>query len=316
MENILVTVVVPIYNVEPYLCKCIDSILEQSYSNLEIILVDDGSLDKSGEICDTYANKDNRIKVIHKSNGGLSSARNSGIEIATGEYILFVDSDDYTHPLMVEKLVKTAEKYKVSIVCCDYTSEKLPEDEEEIIEIIDRDKAICKLLNDDGYKCFAWNKIYKLTLFKDVKYPIGKLFEDISTTYKVFKKASKIVYLKNTLYFYRIREGSISRYKFSHRDRDLLEAINTVFQDACSSRISNGELIMGYMSYYLHYIKKGIIARSDLSDEYSELCKIVRKNWYNIFTQKNISFGKRIQLAIIGFNPKIYKYLCILIYNK
>lgn len=308
MERYLVTVVVPIYNVEAYLDECINSILEQSYSNLEIILVDDGSLDSSGEICDFYAAQDNRIRVIHKVNGGLSSARNSGIEIANGDFIAFVDSDDYIHPKMIEGMIDLACLYGVSIVCCDYTSVEFT-DNKSVVEVLDNRTAICRLFDDSGFKCFAWNKIYRRDLFKDIRYPQGKLYEDIQTTYKLFKIVDKIIYTKDKLYYYRIRENSISRYKFSERDSDLLEAIHSVMNDSNLLRIANEDLKVGYMGYYLWYIKKGIAAGANITDSYYELNRIVKENYLSLFTHKNISLKKRIQLFLVGFCPKIYKQL-------
>lgn len=308
MEKNLVTIVVPIYNVEAYLHECVDSILGQSYSNLEIILVDDGSLDSSGKICDFYSTQDNRIKVIHKLNGGLSSARNSGIEIANGDFIAFVDSDDYIHPKMIERMVDLACLYNASIICCDYTSTEFT-DKKIVSKVLDNRRAICRLFDDNGFKCFAWNKIYRRNLFKDILYPQGKLYEDIQTTYKLFKMVDKIIYTKDDLYYYRIRENSISRYKFSERDRDLLEAINNVMNDSNSLGIASGNLKIGYMGYYLWYIKKGMAAGANITDSYYELSRFVKDNYLNLFIHKNISLKKRSQLFLVGFCPKIYKYI-------
>lgn len=316
MEKVLITVVVPVYNVEGYLTKCIDSILAQSHSCLELILVDDGSTDRSGQICDEYAERDKRIKVIHKPNGGLSSARNSGIDIASGEYIAFVDSDDFIHPLMMEWLINTAQEYDVPLVCCDYTSTKFPKEKERNVELFDVHEAIGKLLDDTGYKCFAWNKIYEKTLFDGIRYPSGKLFEDIPTTYKLFKKTSKIAYCKNPLYFYSIRPGSISRYKFSGRDRDLLEAIDSILEAESSDGDMTDRLKLGYMSYYLYYIKKGLTAKANISGDYNKLHRFIRQNITAILAADNISFRKRAQLVLIGICPKLYKNMCVVLYSR
>lgn len=316
MEKVLISVVVPVYNVEGYLSKCIDSILTQSYSCLEIILVDDGSNDSSGQICDEYAERDKRITVIHKTNNGLSRARNSGIEIASGKYIAFVDSDDFIHPLMLEWLINTAQEYDVPLVCCDYTSTEFPKEEKRRVELLDMQEAIGRLLDDTGYKCFAWNKIYEKSLFDGIRYPSGKLFEDIPTTYKLFKKTSKIAYCKNKLYFYSIRPGSISRYKFSGRDRDLLDAIDSILEAENSDGDMPNRLKLGYMSYYLFYVKKGISARADISEDYNRLHNFIKENFTTVLTADNISFRKRTQLALIGICPKLYKNMCIVLYSK
>lgn len=307
----LVTVVVPIYNVELYLDQCVESILNQSYTNLEIILVDDGSTDNSASMCDAYCLREDRIKVIHKKNGGLSSARNRGIDVATGTYIIFVDSDDYLHPCMVEKMIKTAMLHDSSIVCCDYTSSNFPSSEMNDVEILDNSLAICRLFDDSAFKCYAWNKIYKKDLFDTIRYPHGKLFEDIPVTYDLFKKTDKIVYLKNKLYYYRIREGSITKSKFTAGNRDLLEAINYVIDDACSAGIASSKLWLGYMSYYLNYVKKGFAVGIDIADDYSKIIKIVRKNYKSIISNNNISIKKRIQLIMIGVCPQLYKKIYV-----
>lgn len=214
-EEACITLIIPVYNVEAYLGRCMESVLNQSYQNLEIILVDDGATDQSGHMCDEYAEKDNRIKVIHKKNGGLSSARNAALDIATGEYIGFVDSDDYIHPQMFTKLYEACIRNKSEIsICCHYTERNdklLIEDsiyDEE--ECLNHSQALETLIKDSGMKNYAWDKLYKAELFTDIRYPEGRNYEDIATTYLLFYKANKICRIPEYLYYYQIREGSIS----------------------------------------------------------------------------------------------------------
>lgn len=215
----LISVIVPIYKVESYLDRCIKSIIEQTYKNLEILLVDDGSPDRCPEICDTWANSDKRIRVIHKKNGGLSDARNVGIEQATGDWFLFVDSDDYILPYMCERLLKAAQTTQsdiaISSYFMDYDGKKeslkpLIEDE---TQILSKDEAI-----ELYFVCHpvefvvAWNKLYKRQIFFDaqkVRYPVGWLHEDEFTTYKLFYAAKCIVWIRDELYGYVQRDGSI-----------------------------------------------------------------------------------------------------------
>lgn len=200
----LISVIVPIYNVEKYLNKCIESIINQSYSNLEIILVDDGSKDSSGIMCDSYILKDKRIKVIHKENGGLSDARNVGLDKAKGEYIVFIDSDDWIDEKMIEILYNIIKKNNSDISICDYFlayNEEIQTQKEDIeiinlsnIEalktIYDKDLGVCMIV--------AWNKLYKRNLFKDdIRYPYGKIHEDEFTTYKLLYKAKKNIIYKS-----------------------------------------------------------------------------------------------------------------------
>jgi len=211
----LISVIVPIYKVEKYINQCIDSILAQTYKNLEVILVDDGSPDNCPKICDEYAKLDNRIRVIHKENGGLSDARNAGLEIAKGEYIGFVDSDDWIAPDMYEYMYNGIQKYSADIVSCGYFEclDKSnfaggyynPEDrlykEKEAIEAL----LLLKIPN------YAWNKLYKRSLWTDdIRYPKGRLYEDVLTTYKLFEKSKLTVALSEPKYNYRINDKSIT----------------------------------------------------------------------------------------------------------
>lgn len=213
--NELVSVIVPIYKVEKYIRKCLDSILNQSYENLEVILVDDGSPDNCGNICDEYAAQDSRIRVIHKENGGLSSARNAALDVCRGDWIICVDSDDYICKYMVEKLVKAAHDYDADLVISSHYEEKggkltITDRIIDKPEVMDKAAGLKKLVEDDEIKSYAWGKLYKASYFADVRYPEGRNYEDIPTTYLLFDKAEKIVKIPEFLYVYYIRDDSIS----------------------------------------------------------------------------------------------------------
>lgn len=207
-----ISIIVPIYNVEVYLRKCLDSIVNQTYKNLEIILVDDGSPDNCGVICDEYAANDERIKVIHKQNGGVSSARNAGLEIATGEYIGWVDSDDWIELDMFEYLVKNAQTYKADITVCSrieqYETKSIFRGWQQV-EIYNTEQALELLLQDDLLQNYLWDKLWRRELFKNICFPEGRSFEDIATVYKMFIKAKVIVCLPDAKYNYWQRENSI-----------------------------------------------------------------------------------------------------------
>ncbi len=226
-----ISIVVPVYNVQKYLSKCIDSLINQTYKDIEIILVDDGSLDGSGNICDAYAKKDKRIKVIHKKNGGLSDARNKGIEIATGEYITFIDSDDYVSLKYCETLYKLIKKHNADISIGNYH----PFYENEIVkekiddnEIVMSSKEALEYLYDKDY-CVtmrvAWGKLYKKELFNKIRYPKGKINEDEFVIHHLYDKTNKVVFTKSTLYYYFQRDTSIMGEKFSIKRLDALEAL-------------------------------------------------------------------------------------------
>ena len=213
--NDLISVIVPVYNVEAYLKRCVESIIKQDYKNLEIILVDDGSTDNCPQICNDYAKKDSRIKVIHKTNGGLSDARNAGMKIAKGEYIAFVDSDDWIGEDMFSTLIQTLKKYKADIAECKYfitdttkiTKENINSDYKEII--FNTEDALRELILDGYLKNVVWNKLYKRSVISNNIFPFGKISEDVYWTYKVFANAKTIVYVNNPIYFYFQRPGSI-----------------------------------------------------------------------------------------------------------
>lgn len=212
----LVSVIVPVYQVEKYLERCVASIQKQTFKNLEIILVDDGSPDACGSMCDDFALKDSRIKVIHKENGGLSDARNAGIDIATGRYIVFVDSDDWLDLDMIALLYRISKKYDADIIECSYRNvykERIDEETTCSGKVVVGDKitALEGMLDWRYFKPVAWNKLYKRSVLGDIRYPKGKLHEDEFTTYKYFYNADKVVYIDTSKYNYdRTREDSIT----------------------------------------------------------------------------------------------------------
>lgn len=220
MTNPIISIIVPVYNVEKYLPKCVDSILGQTYTNLEIILVDDGSPDNCGKICDEYAKKDKRIKVIHKKNGGLSDARNVAIDVAKGEYITFVDSDDYVTSDYVETLYRLVEKHqcKAGVAWlrtfqegCDADTNQ-PSYQEKVFERIE---GIEKMFYQELFDTAAWCKIYHRSLFETgIRYPFGLLYEDLPTTYLLFLQADKIAFCNRVIYNYLLRANSIEGQPF------------------------------------------------------------------------------------------------------
>lgn len=225
-----VSIIVPIYNVEQYLAKCIESLLVQSLKDIEIILVDDGAIDKSPDICNEYALKDNRIRVIHKQNGGLSDARNVGIEVAQGEYIAFLDSDDWIEPRCYEFLYNHAIKQDADIAQCDYIEAYTEEVKIQLPNIIKESTytsvEALKLFYGEEYvkTVVVWNKIYRRKLFEHIRFPKGKIHEDEFTTYKVIHKANKLVSSNVPMVYYRQREGSIMAQGFNEKRLYVLEA--------------------------------------------------------------------------------------------
>ena len=226
----LISVIVPVYNVEKYVERCIRSLTQQTYRNIEIIVVDDGSPDNAGALCDELSRCDKRIRVIHQKNQGLSGARNTGINEAKGAYLAFVDSDDWVQEDLLETLYKLLIEYNAQIAACGteivddnghiaYFSDNLEE-----IKVFSTEEAMNELPLDEKIRNVAWNKLYKKELFNDIRFPVGMIFEDIATTFRLIDKAKTIVYYGKPLYCYYKSESSILRSEFSAKWFDKVTA--------------------------------------------------------------------------------------------
>ncbi|SES12355.1 Glycosyltransferase involved in cell wall bisynthesis [Butyrivibrio fibrisolvens] len=316
MNDILVSVIVPIYNVEDYLPKCIDSIICQTYKNIEIILVDDGSPDSCGQICENYKKKDSRIKVIHKENGGLSDARNAGICRAKGSYYVFIDSDDYIHERMIETLVEGVVSTGADIAVCSFKNVK----EDEIIDIhsgintgsyklISEDIDRLSYFYGDKYTEFtvAWNKIYPASFFKEIKYPKGKIHEDEFTTYKLLELAKKIAYIDVPLYYYVSRSSSIMGEEFSLKRLHRLDAIS----ERMDHYLSLGKYdwyeknLFLYRIFYVRYYKAVQKQKMDI-DILKEYFKNYKKSVLKNILKTNISIKKKLGYIYLALFPDMY----------
>ncbi|MBD5261372.1 MAG: glycosyltransferase [Bacteroides sp.] len=231
----MVSIIIPVYNVSQYLDKCLISITTQTITDLEIILINDGSTDNSGEICEEWRKRDSRIKVYHKKNGGLSDARNFGIDKATGKYLTFIDSDDYVQQTFIEYLLHLIEKYNSDLSVCQYfkfydkdentefSTKKIRTPSSETI-ISGNDNCMYYFFKTNEIDTVAWRKLYKASLFSsDIRYPEGKYHEDVWTTYKYIAKCKSIAIGNQPLYAYRIRTGSIVNSAFSEKHLDGIE---------------------------------------------------------------------------------------------
>ena len=225
MSKPLISVIVPIYKVEKYLKRCVDSIINQSYKNLEIILVDDGSPDLCPKICDNYSKKDKRIKVIHKKNGGLSDARNKGLDIASGEYISFIDSDDYISENYFEELVKAMISNKADVAITDIKTVYEDTGSEIINKAYTETQDLIGFVNT-GLAASACNKLIKKSYYDKYKFEVGKINEDIAVIIPIMVHASKIVYVENVFYYYIQRNNSIQNSNFSDKRFDIINAVD------------------------------------------------------------------------------------------
>ena len=231
----LISIIIPAYQAEEYLERCIESVLKQTYSNIEVIIVDDGSLDRTGTIADKFCETDPRIKVIHQENKGLSGARNSAIEVAQGEYITFVDADDFIHPQMLTILLSEIQKNQAEIAISRFNvvneMVEYASYQNYKVSVLNKVEAIKNLFNRKSfYTVTACNKLYRTILFKEVRYPVGRIHEDVATTYKLLAQATKIVDIELPLYCYYQRMGSIMRQGMRFKKLDALLAYDEMME--------------------------------------------------------------------------------------
>lgn len=310
MKGKKISIIVPVYNVEPYLQQCINSILNQTYQNLDIILVDDGSTDRCPKICDDYAVLDKRIKVIHKKNGGLSDARNAGLDVVSGDYIGFVDSDDWISSTMYEELINAIEGFEAEIACCDFVrieNQTVLETREfgTARRITGRDmlrEIFCKYSDN----VVVWNKLYVADLFKFVRFPYGEIHEDNAIFCKTIGKAGIVAYTGTVGYYYRFRPNSIMNamsveahmlplIKHLQETEDL---IRKHFFDLCDD-------------YYCYDVRTTMFLLSMFLDcginetnkDFKTLKRRLSHNLYYFLKNGNISIKNKIEAAlmIIGF---------------
>lgn len=304
----LVSVIVPVYGVEKYINKCIRSILAQTYFNLEILLIDDGTKDKSGIICDEYAKKDSRIKVFHKKNGGLSDARNYGIECATGEYLTFIDSDDYIDKDYIEFLYNLLNNGRYKLALCSlhvlYTSNgKVWNKGNGKTMVISGKKCIEMMCYHEEVDTAAYAKLYHKDLFKNVKYPKGKLFEDIGTSYLLFDQCKEIICSFFPKYWYVIRNESIVTSAFNEKKLDLIE-----MTDKMADYVN-----LKYPDLYKATLRRKGYARLSTLNQMLD----VNEEKYTSIKKDIIKFLKSNSIVICGDKrtPKRDKlaYLCLMI---
>ncbi len=300
MHNPLISVIVPVYNSEQYLSRCVESILNQSYSNLEIILVDDGSQDNCGSMCDTFAKNDRRIKVIHRKNGGSSDARNAGLDIATGKYLAFVDSDDFIHKNFVKRLFEICEENHCEIAQCSFEHGKKNNFSSSVntkttVQVSTFDHI--RIFRGRKLKIAAWGKLYKSILFSNIRFPLRKIHEDEFVTYKVVYAANRVAILKDKLYYYYQSENSIMRKQRTEVRLDFIEAYTeriAFFQNLRETELetlSKKELAVRAMLYNIK--NKNTYNSKEVSDK---LLRICRNNSKGLLFNRRIALYERILL--------------------
>lgn len=312
-----ISIIVPVYNVEKYLKKCIDSIISQTYKNIEIILIDDGSTDKSGEICDEYASNDNRIIVVHKENGGLSSARNAGIDMAQGKYLGFVDSDDYIEKDMYETLYKNLVDNDADISVCGifncYNGNQYIECSEKTFMLLDPKAALSEVLIGKRFSVPACNKIYNRNLFNDMRYPVGKLSEDAFITPTLISNSKRVVVDTTPKYYYVHRKGSITSSYFKMKDFDVVEAYN-INLEMIRSRFPDleNQAMFRHLWSYMYVLDKMILTPNfENSNEYNIVVNKIRSNTLNILKIPFFTKKRKVATLILLFSKSLYAKLCV-----
>lgn len=301
----LISIIIPVYNVEKYLANCIGSVIKQTYTNIEVLLINDGSTDNSQKICENYMERDKRVILINKENGGASDARNIGIKNSNGKYIAFVDSDDTIEENYVEYLYNLLLKYKTNMSIAAYSilsNEKIINIGQGYKEtLLDVQECLDRLLCEKGFTVSPCAKLYDKKLFDNIKYPTGKLFEDNETTYKLIIECPKIAYGNESIYNYYKRENSMMTSKFNMKKLDLIELSDKMCDD-----IENK-----YPKLKNSTDKKRITARfsmlrqilvGKLDDKQKkvvkEIKKYIMKRKWQIF--KNEKIDKRDKIALIS----------------
>ncbi len=320
-----ISIIVPVYQVEKYLKKCVNSIRNQTYINIQIILVDDGSTDESPIICDKLAKEDDRIVVIHKKNGGLSDARNAGLEVALGQYIGFVDSDDYIAPEMYEILLRHMEEDQSDISICDYI--RVNEDNLELNNegksvvcnrCFSRDEFIEELLKPyGGHFVVVWNKLYKKEIFRTLKFPFGKQHEDEFVIHRIIAQCKKVTCVENQLYYYMQRKGSIMDKDFNIKNMD--------YGDALIDRYHFTKK-MGFINWKNHTVRRlsyelekwEAISQNDniLQEKFEDLRKKSRFLLFEKNAWQEYSFSGKCYLKFCLFVPRLAKKIRAILKEK
>jgi glycosyltransferase involved in cell wall biosynthesis len=329
-----ISVIVPVYNVEKYINKCLDSIVNQTYKNLEIILVDDGSPDNCGQICEAYASKDARIRVIHQKNGGPSAARNTGLDAATGRYVGFIDPDDFIHESYYETMLGLVERCDVDISQCYFRMVYEEGDERankenrkaasiETVNVLSNREALHNLYtNDFTYvnACVVWNKLYKKELFDGIRFPEGKIHEDEHIIYKLFFKARQVAITTNPLYFYLQRSNSYMGMNYDVKRLALLDAYFEQIHFYREKQLFDLEkkAKLNFEGAIRNAMSKVLFSRMDHKDQiFNNLLDYYRKH-YKLFT-KDMTYAawKKIVILLFGHSSRsIIKFLIRMKYYK
>lgn len=311
-----VSIIVPVYNVEDCLSYCVDSLRQQTYKNIEIILVDDGSTDSSGEICDQYAREDDRIKVLHIENGGLSNARNTGVKESSTDWIVFIDSDDYYDHRAIEYLVKLRDKYRVDLVATPVievrnyeNSDFLGDFREKYSGKLDRRTALEKMYYGNYVGTHSGGKLYKKEILLRFPYPNGMLYEDLSLAYEHIAFCENIAVSALNLYKYYRRPGSIVNSKYSNRLLDFYKAMewnrSYIERDYPNDKEMRRALNVRYVFNGLHIVHA--MLSSDMYAEVNKIRKEYIQYFKDVILNSNVTRKNKVKYLMLLVSPKLYE---------
>ena len=307
-----ISVIVPVYKVEKYLDRCVESIIEQSFTDFELILVDDGSPDKCPEMCDEWALRDNRIKVIHKENGGLSDARNAALDVASGDYISFIDSDDYVSSDFLESMYAAVNKYNCKMAVSNLASLY---DDGSVKDMYSPKKTETYVtgeeMYDTLYKPDMCIKLFDRSIFEDLRFPKGKLYEDCFIYHLILEKLDGLVYVGKTMYYYYIRSDSIMHDKYGIKNTDIVDAVyeRAVFLDSHGHHKHADE---AYLAMYTRLASAyTLLDRRDpnVIARLSELKRLFNTCYKRIVTDKHISLKQKTKIRLFRYFPVLHTKL-------
>lgn len=313
-----ISVVVPVYNVRTYLKKAVHSIINQKYTNLEILLIDDGSTDGSAKLCDELKKTDDRIIVYHKENGGLSSARNFGTKYATGDYIIFIDSDDYIHPEMLLSMYSEIKETDADVSVCGitnvYTTKEVPQcADTEIKFVCDEEKFLKELLIGEKIPGSICNKLLKKEIADKLSFPEGKIYEDVFYHLDLVKIAKSYVIITKPYYYYYHRENSITTQKYNSKKMTMIEAY-TGYKDYVEEKYPALEKEVFFRLSYAYFV---VLDSMLLADHYRELpeyemvLKFLKKNAFRIAGNPIFRKGRRIASLVLKVHVSLYRILML-----
>lgn len=307
----LVSVIIPVYNVEDYIGKCIDSVVGQTYENIEIILVDDGSPDKAGRICDQFAEKDNRIAVYHKENGGLSDARNYGIDHANGEYYVFIDSDDYVDKNYIEYLVNLTTHYHCKLSICQhrvvFSNGTVKDHGRAGDELLYPSECLLRMLYHDVIDTSSWAKMYHRSLFENIRFPKGKIYEDIGTTYKFMLQCDRIAVGYESKYSYVYNNTSIVNGKFNEKKFELLEMTDQMAAEVNEKYPQLAIATERRRTYARFSTLNQMAGISGYEKEKSEIIAFIKGHTKMILLDKKAPIRDKIAMVTINISYKMYE---------